>query len=234
MKISQIIIVIIVVLIATTVLTHISIIPSREVSVLNESGEETSDTDVSVAPPEDLSSVDNVTINPPEIKPPYSADEGKVESAPAESELADESKPADESVAESAPMVSEPKVEEETKEEIIDKIPETMEKVNDDKIEFGTKDESFQEIGPSTEENQSDIIIDEDCSIPKTEDGQKDVIIKEEESRFDEVNKNKPEYKPSIGGNNPFNNDTKTEINDRPVEDYVGDGENRPGEGIHF
>ena len=117
MKISQIIIVIIVVLIATTVLTHISIIPSREVSVLNESGEETSDTDVSVAPPEDLSSVDNVTINPPEIKPPYGADEGKVESAPAESELADESKPADESVAESAPMVSEPKVEEETKEE---------------------------------------------------------------------------------------------------------------------
>ena len=43
------------------------------------------------------------------------------------------------------------------------------------------------------------------------------------------------EYKPQIGGQpNPFENDTPTEIDDRPVEDYVGEGEDRPGEGIHF
>ncbi len=43
------------------------------------------------------------------------------------------------------------------------------------------------------------------------------------------------EYKPQIGGQpNPFENDTPTEINDRPVEDYIGEGEDRPGEGIHF
>ena len=43
------------------------------------------------------------------------------------------------------------------------------------------------------------------------------------------------EYKLQIGGQpNPFENDTSTEIDDRPVEDYVGEGEDRPGEGIHF
>ena len=43
------------------------------------------------------------------------------------------------------------------------------------------------------------------------------------------------EYKPQIGGQpNPFKNDTPTEIDDRSVEDYVGEGEPRPGEGKHF
>ena len=43
------------------------------------------------------------------------------------------------------------------------------------------------------------------------------------------------EYKPQAGSqSNPFENDTPTEIDDRPVEDYVGEGEDRPGEGIHF
>ncbi|MBQ9848791.1 MAG: hypothetical protein IJO64_07030 [Clostridia bacterium] len=43
------------------------------------------------------------------------------------------------------------------------------------------------------------------------------------------------EYKPQIGGQpNPFENDTPTKIDDRPVEDYVGEGEDRPGEGKHF
>ena len=43
------------------------------------------------------------------------------------------------------------------------------------------------------------------------------------------------EYKPQIGGQpNPFENDTPTEIDERPVEDYIGEGEDRPGEGKHF
>ena len=38
------------------------------------------------------------------------------------------------------------------------------------------------------------------------------------------------EYKPQIGGQpNPFENETPTEIDDRLVEDYVGEGEDRPG-----
>ena len=52
---------------------------------------------------------------------------------------------------------------------------------------------------------------------------------------IDEGDKSLAEYKPQIGGQpNPFENDTPTEIDDRPVEDYVGEGEDRPGEGIHF
>ena len=43
------------------------------------------------------------------------------------------------------------------------------------------------------------------------------------------------EYKPQIGGQpNPFENDAPIEIDDRPVEDYIGEGEDRPGEGKHF
>ena len=51
----------------------------------------------------------------------------------------------------------------------------------------------------------------------------------------DEGNQSLVKYKPQIGGQpNPFENDTPTEIDDRPVEDYVGEGEDRPGEGKHF
>ncbi len=52
---------------------------------------------------------------------------------------------------------------------------------------------------------------------------------------IDEGDQSLAEYKPQIGGQpNPFGNDTSTEIDDRPVEDYIGEGEYRPGEGKHF
>ena len=52
---------------------------------------------------------------------------------------------------------------------------------------------------------------------------------------IDVGDQNLVEYKPQISGQlNPFENDTPTEIDDRPVEDYIGKGEDRPGEGKHF
>jgi hypothetical protein len=52
---------------------------------------------------------------------------------------------------------------------------------------------------------------------------------------IDEGDQSLAEYKPQIGDQpNPFENDAPTEIDDRPVEDYVGEGEDRPGEGKHF
>ena len=52
---------------------------------------------------------------------------------------------------------------------------------------------------------------------------------------IDEGDQSLAEYKPQIGGQpNPFENDTPTEIDDRPVGDYVGEGEDRPGEGKLF
>ena len=64
------------------------------------------------------------------------------------------------------------------------------------------------------------------------------VVAESEEETVECINEGDQclaEYKPQIGGQpNPFENDTTTEIDDRPVEDYVGEGEDRPGEGIHF
>lgn len=64
------------------------------------------------------------------------------------------------------------------------------------------------------------------------------IIAKTEEDTvecIDEGDQSLAEYKPQIGGQpNPFEKDTPTEIDDRPVEDYVGEGEDRPGEGKHF
>ena len=52
---------------------------------------------------------------------------------------------------------------------------------------------------------------------------------------IDEGDQSLAEYKPQIGGQpNQFENDIPTEIDDRPVEDYIGEGEDRPGEGKHF
>ena len=52
---------------------------------------------------------------------------------------------------------------------------------------------------------------------------------------IDEGGQSLAEYKRQIGGQpNPFENDIPTEIDDRPVEDYVGEGEDRPGEAKHF
>ena len=52
---------------------------------------------------------------------------------------------------------------------------------------------------------------------------------------IDEGDQSLVEYKPQTGDQpNPFENDTPTEIDDRPVEDYIDKGEDRPGEGIHF
>ena len=52
---------------------------------------------------------------------------------------------------------------------------------------------------------------------------------------IDEGDPSLAEYKPQISGQpNPFENDTPTKIDDCPAEDYIGEGEDRPGEGKHF
>ncbi len=69
----------------------------------------------------------------------------------------------------------------------------------------------------------------------KTED--KEIGFTEEETadNVDEGERGAVEYKPQIGGQpNPFENNTPTEIDDQPAEDYIGEGGDRPGEGIHF
>lgn len=77
-------------------------------------------------------------------------------------------------------------------------------------------------------EKKDVIIVEEDTGVSEEKD---DVQIDGDNSDSDD---NTPEYEQSPGGDNPFDNDIETEIDDTPVEDYIGEGEDRPGEGIHF
>ena len=89
-----------------------------------------------------------------------------------------------------------------------------------------------------TEEPKS--VIQETTAAESIVIPQEPAISEEEETEetaacIDKGDQNLVEYKPQIGGQpNPFDNDTPTEIDDRPVEDYIGEGEDRPGEGIRF
>ena len=65
----------------------------------------------------------------------------------------------------------------------------------------------------------------------KPEDVEREFAEEETADNVDEGERGAVEYKPQIGGQpNPFENNTPTEIDDQPVEDYIGEGEDRPGE----
>jgi len=97
-----------------------------------------------------------------------------------------------------------------------------------------------EEPEPVSEETVADesIEIPPEPTISEEEEiEEKEEVIETEETAecIDEGNQDLVEYKPQIGGQpNPFDNDIPTEIDDRPVEDYVGEGEGRPSEGKHF
>ena len=99
-------------------------------------------------------------------------------------------------------------------------------------VDEGTEAETTTEVSkkeaPTVQEK-----VTEECTEVTEE-----IITKTEEDTvecIDEGDQSLVEYKPQIGGQpNPFENDIPTEIDDRPVEDYVGEGEDRPGEGKHF
>ena len=89
------------------------------------------------------------------------------------------------------------------------------------------------EATPEEEPTIQEAVTEEDTEITE-----ETVITEPKEETvecIDEGDQSLAEYKPQIVGQpNPFENNTPTEINDRPVEDYIGEGEDRPGEGIHF
>ena len=93
--------------------------------------------------------------------------------------------------------------------------------------------ETVTEAAPEEESNVQEAVTEKNTEIIE-----KTIITESEEDTvecIDEGDQSLAEYKPQIGGQpNPFENDTPTEIDDRPVEDYVGEGEDRPGEGKHF
>ena len=115
----------------------------------------------------------------------------------------------------------------------VEQVHETSEKPAEtafvgEMTEAETTTEASKKEGPTVKEK-----VTEECTEVTEE-----IITETEEDTvecIDEGDQSLVEYKPQIGGQlNPFENDTPTEIDDRPVEDYVGEGEDRPGEGKHF
>ena len=116
----------------------------------------------------------------------------------------------------------------------VEQVPEESEKPAEtafvgDVSEAETAAEGKKDESPVVQET----ITEESIEIAEAT-----VIIEPEEETvecIDEGDQSLVEYKPQIGGQpNPFENDIPTEIDDRPVEDYIGEGEDRPGEGKHF
>lgn len=187
-----------------------------------DSHESTSDTNTGSSVSDYTSStIGDTTIKPPSITEPTSEDEkdGK------------------------------PKVESETVEDIKDKTPEMNDSDAEDKTESDVKDKDEQQIGeninddtiiekeenaPVTKKEEDKPVIVEDEQTSTEDESKGDAEIIDEDSNVDESTKDAPEYNPPIGGDNPFDDDVSTVIDDKPVEDYVSENENRPGEGIHF
>lgn len=74
--------------------------------------------------------------------------------------------------------------------------------------------------------------------VPETEEPEQKPTEKETEKEVDDApptNGNAPVFvDPCQGGPNPFDDDTPTEIDDHSSDEFIGEGDDRPGEGIHF
>ena len=115
----------------------------------------------------------------------------------------------------------------------VEQVPEGGEKPAETAFVGEVTEAETTTVAPKKEAPVVHETITEECTEITEE-----IITETEEDTvecIDEGDQSLAEYKPQIGGQpNPFANDTPTEIDDRPVEDYVGEGEDRPGEGIHF
>ena len=116
----------------------------------------------------------------------------------------------------------------------VEQVPEESEKPAE--TAFVSEVEETKTVTEAAPEEESTIqkTVTEECA----EITEETVITEPEEETvecIDEGDQSLAEYKPQIGAQpNPFENDIPTEIDDRPVKDYIGEGEDRPGEGKHF
>ena len=115
----------------------------------------------------------------------------------------------------------------------VEQVPEESETTTETAfVSEVNETESVTEAAPEEEQTVQETITEECIEVTE------ETITEPEEDTvecIDEGDQSLAEYKPQISGQpNPFENDTPTEIDDRPVEDYIGEGEDRPGEGIHF
>lgn len=116
----------------------------------------------------------------------------------------------------------------------VEQVPEESEKTTETALVSEVKESGIvKDAVPEEEPTVQETITEESIEI-----AEETVSTEPEEETvecIDEGDQSLAAYKPQIGGQpNPFENDRPTEIDDRPVEDYIGEGEDRPGEGTHF
>ena len=122
----------------------------------------------------------------------------------------------------------------------VGQVPEESETTAETALVSEQKETETEVTTEEPEPVSEKTVADESVTIPQeplvTETEEHEVKEQEETAAcIDGGNQDLVEYKPQICGQpNPFDNDIPTEIDDRPVEDYVGEGEGRPGEGKHF
>lgn len=114
---------------------------------------------------------------------------------------------------ETTPVIEETTEEEET--ETILPVEETTEVIPEET----TTEFKEPTVEPAITETEVTIPIPPEKEHPKEE----EITTKAEN-----------EYKPPETGDNPFAGGGKTEVKDNPSDNYIGEGEDRPGEGIHF
>lgn len=138
--------------------------------------------------------------------------------------------------------------------------PETSPEVTDAKVTTGQKDKT--EDKPAEVENEiindSELEKKKEAEKKKTEEAEKDdkpatvvteekttgseedkpvSVIGETEEKSEDANNNgnAPVFvDPAQGGPNPFEGGGESEIDDHGSDEFIGDGDDRPGEGIHF
>ena len=115
----------------------------------------------------------------------------------------------------------------------VEQVPEESEMAAETAFVGEVKEsEPVTEVTPKEESTIQETVTEECAEVTE------ETITETKEDTvecIDEGDQSLAEYKPQIGGQpNPFENDTPTEIDDRLVEDYIGEGEDRPGEGKHF
>ena len=102
-----------------------------------------------------------------------------------------------------------------------------------------TSEEPSSEKDSSKEQNSSSNGNNkpEDKEEPSSEESEELTSSEEEYASKQETSTdgNAPIFRPNLESeDNPFETSMETEIDQRPVEDFISEGEDRPGEGIHF
>ena len=216
----------------------------------------TSDIEVNVQTPpvtSDPSVVPPVTDNPVTTDPgttetPFNPDDpvGNGDIAPDEIPDADSKVKVETNTAEDdnkqipvAPVViPEDKVEQTEKnkdEKKTGDIADDHEVINDSVIEK-KEDEQKKKDEEDNNDDKPATPVSEEKTVGDEEDKPVSFIGDTEEKSEDaENNGNAPVYvNPAQGGENPFDNDDDSEIDDHSSDEFVDDGGDKPGEGIHF